>query len=132
MSMRLYSEDEARALLPEVIPIVEDLRDAFVRLRALQATIAADARGATGDGALTADPWQEGGDNELEQQSQRMRLAAAKLERLAIEVKDPERGLIDFYSQRDGEVVYLCYLLGEPDLGYWHGLQDGFAGRRPL
>jgi hypothetical protein len=42
-------------------------------------------------------------------------------------LKDPERGLIDFYSEREGRVVYLCYLLGEPDLLYWHDLDTGFA-----
>ena len=130
--MRLYSEAEARAMLPSVIPIIEQLRDAFVRVRALQSAVAANARAATADGALIADAWAEGGNNEMDEQRQRLRAAARKLDELGIEVKDAERGLIDFYSERDGTVVYLCYLLGEPEIGFWHGLQDGFAGRQPL
>jgi len=131
--MRLYTEAEARAILPTVIPIVEKLSTSFVELRALQAIIAADSRGASGDGNLLADPWAgEGGDNRAERLNRDLRSAAGQLGELGIEVKDPEKGLIDFYSRRDGRVVYLCYLLGEPELAFWHELQAGFAGRQPL
>ena len=47
-------------------------------------------------------------------------------------MKDPERGLIDFYHERDGQVVYLCWQLGEPDIEWWHDTEAGFAGRQPL
>ena len=130
--MRLYTLEEARALLSRVVPVVEELQEAFAGLRALQASIAAESRGASGDGNLLASPWDSAGENRIEQLSRRMRGAAARLEAWGIEVKDPERGLIDFYSQRDGEVVYLCYLLGEPDIAYFHRLADGFAGRQPI
>lgn len=131
--MRLYSKSEAKALLPELIPILEQVRDAFVGLRALQAQISVQSRGASGDGQLVADPWTSAeGENTLETLSRDLRQAAARLDELGIELKDPEIGLVDFYSERDGEVVYLCYKLGEPDLEFWHDLQTGFAGRRPL
>lgn len=131
--MRLYSVGEATALLPEVIALVERLRDAFVELRALRASIAAEARGAAGDGHLIANAWDPAdGTDRAETLARALSSAAAGLERLGVEVKDPERGLIDFYSEREGEVVYLCYVLGEPGLRYWHSLADGFAGRQPL
>ena len=130
--MRLYSVEEARAMLPQVIPIVEQVRDAFLHLRAFQAATAAEARGATGDGNLMADPWAGSGENLVEAHSQSLRRATAQLDSWGIEVKDPEKGLIDFYHERDGDVVCLCYMLGEPDIGYWHTTQAGFAGRRPL
>ncbi len=131
--MRLYAEAEARALLPVIIPVIERLRASFLELRALQATIAAEARGATGDGNLLADAWaDQGGDNRLERLNRDLRSAAAQLDDLGIEVKDPEKGLIDFYHRRDGRVVYLCYQLGEPDIRFWHDLRAGFAGRQPL
>ena len=131
--MRLYTEAEARAILPTVIPVVEKLRTSFVELRALQAIIAAESRGASGDGNLLADPWAaQGGDNRAERLNRDLRSAAGQLGELGIEVKDPEKGLIDFYHRRDGRVVCLCYLLGEPELAFWHELQAGFAGRQPL
>ena len=130
--MRFYTVAEARALLPRMIPLVTRIRDAYVELRALQAATAAQARGASGDGHLLADPWAEEGDNRPETLNRQLQTARAELDRLGIELKDPERGLIDFWSTRDGETIYLCYLLGEPDLLYWHSLADGFAGRRLL
>jgi hypothetical protein len=130
--MRRYTLEEARTVLPRVIPLLEQLRDAFVKLRALQSSFQAQSRGASGDGSLVADPWAAGGEDRMEVLNRGLRSAAGELDSLGIEVKDPERGLIDFYSERDGEVVYLCYLLGEPDIAFWHRLAGGFAGRQPL
>ena len=42
------------------------------------------------------------------------------------------RGLLDFPSERDGEIVELCWLHGEPTVAHWHRIGEGFAGRRPL
>lgn len=130
--MRLYTVEEVRYLLPDVIPVLEALRDAFIGLRGLQAALAAHQRGAAADGALIADPWDRGGHEEPRALEERLQQQVKRLNDLGIEVKDPERGLIDFYSLRDGEVVYLCFLLGEDDIRYWHTLEGGFAGRQPI
>lgn len=131
--MKLYTESEARAALSEVIPLVERLRDSYIALRALQASIAAESKGASGDGNLLANAWEDvPGENMATALNRALQGAASELARRGIEVKDPERGLIDFHSERGGRVVYLCYLLGEPDLLYWHDLDAGFAGRQPL
>ena len=47
-------------------------------------------------------------------------------------VKDLDAGLLDFPSIRDGVEVLLCWRLGEDEVGWWHGPEDGFAGRRRL
>lgn len=60
---------------------------------------------------------------------------AAALEGLAglgIALKDPAAGLVDFYSYRDGQLVELCWKLGEPAVENWHRIGEGFAGRKPL
>ena len=49
-----------------------------------------------------------------------------------IAIKDLERGLIDFPHFRGREEVFLCYLLGEDDIGFWHSLDEGFSGRLAL
>ena len=60
-------------------------------------------------------------------------LAVADLEALGVQLKDFERGLIDFPSLRDGRMVLLCWQMGEGDeLEWWHDLDAGFAGRTPL
>ena len=48
------------------------------------------------------------------------------------QVKDVDEGLIDFPARRGGETVLLCWLLGEDEIRYWHPVEEGFAGRRPL
>jgi hypothetical protein len=49
-----------------------------------------------------------------------------------IVLRDPETGLLDFPSRREGSEVFLCWRLGEDRVGYWHGPETGFTGRRPL
>lgn len=130
--MRLYTLAEADGLLPEVVPVLETLRDAYVELRAIQASVASQSRGASGDGHLLANPWETGGEDRMKELDRQLQRAATRLDRWGIEVKDPERGLVDFFHQRDGRVVYLCFLLGEPAIAFWHELNAGFAGRQRL
>src|SRR5512138_1699188 len=47
-------------------------------------------------------------------------------------VKDLDAGLVDFYAMQDGEPVLLCWQFGEPAVSHWHGVDEGFAGRKPL
>lgn len=131
--MRLYTLAEARAMLPRVIPVLEELRETFVALRKLESKIHRDATHASTNGHLKADPWAEGArENRVEALNQRMRRAARQLAEWQIELKDPERGLIDFHHDRDGEVVYLCFELGESDINFWHRIADGYAGRQRI
>lgn len=54
------------------------------------------------------------------------------IEEAGAQLKDIQLGLVDFPAERDGQLVLLCWQLGEPEVAFWHGLTDGFAGRRPL
>jgi len=57
----------------------------------------------------------------------------SELEALGVQLKDFDRGLVDFPSLRDGRVVLLCWQLGEGDeLEWWHDMEAGFGGRTPL
>ena len=56
----------------------------------------------------------------------------SKLQLDGIELKDLDIGLLDFPAVRYGEPVYLCWKLGEEEVLYWHGVMDGFRGRKPL
>jgi hypothetical protein len=58
--------------------------------------------------------------------------AVNKIQETGCVVKDLDTGLIDFPSLLDGQEVYLCWKVGEDRIEYWHGLHEGFAGRKPL
>ena len=57
---------------------------------------------------------------------------AKRFDDLGCELKDLDKGLIDFYSLRDGNLVYLCWMEGEEKIAHWHTLESGFPGRQPL
>ena len=121
---RHWTPEQANALLPIVGDTVRRLRDARRRLveHADDTELAerADASGGAWPGADRAHD------------SVVVALGFEQLERLDLVVRDLERGLVDFPSVIDGREVYLCWLLDEPAVGHWHGVDAGFAGRRPL
>jgi hypothetical protein len=61
-----------------------------------------------------------------------LREALARLQEADVVLRDLDRGLVDFPAIRDDREVYLCWLEGEDEIGYWHDLEAGFAGREPL
>lgn len=121
---RHYTLEEARALLPWVVRALAKLRDARERL-ADQET-----RQALVDGSPTNGGGHRGkqvGEAFVEFQN-----GIGEFERRGIVLRDLDSGLIDFPSIRDGQEIYLCWIDGESDIGFWHGLEAGFAGRQPL
>jgi hypothetical protein len=58
--------------------------------------------------------------------------AVERVSDLGCLVKDVEAGLVDFYALQDGDTVFLCWQFGEPAISTWHGLEEGFAGRKPI
>lgn len=130
---RLYTLEQARIMLPGVVTLLQALTESARESARIQNIVNAEGRGVSGDGQLLRDPWAEPLRRAtLEEYQQSAARALERLQELGIEVKDPYRGLVDFYHQRGDEVVFLCYLLGEPDIGFWHTLEGGFAGRQPL
>ena len=63
---------------------------------------------------------------------QRLKEALEKIQELGCLVKDLDVGLIDFPTLFHGEEVYLCWKLGETGIGFWHGVHEGFRGRKPI
>jgi hypothetical protein len=69
---------------------------------------------------------------EVERLERELAHVVDELVQFGVQVKDLDEGLIDFPALRRGETVLLCWKLGEDDVAYWHTLEGGFAGRRPL
>jgi hypothetical protein len=63
---------------------------------------------------------------------QEARDTLAEIDEIGVQVKDLEKGLLDFPCLLEGRTVLLCWKLGEKEIGFWHTTEDGFAGRRPL
>jgi len=121
---RHYTLDEARAKLPWVETRLAALRDARERLTDQE------TRQALADGSPTNGGGHRGkrvGEAFVELQN-----GVAEFERQGIVLRDLDTGLIDFPSIREGREIYLCWIDGESDIGFWHELDAGFPGRQPL
>jgi hypothetical protein len=126
--MKLFTLEEANALLPSVREIVRRVQRAYTRVAASReaATAAAESARLGGGGGIVGGSGYVLALSDLAEQS-------GRLEALGVQLKDYERGLIDFPSLREGRVVLLCWQMGEGDqLEWWHDTEAGFAGRRPL
>jgi len=125
--MKIFTVEEANALLPNVRHILARIQRTHKnvsRYRA-EAKKAAEAAEQGGGGIV------EGGI--YAQLLTKLTALMTELEGLGVQLKDYERGLVDFPSLREGRVVLLCWQLGEGDeLEWWHDVDAGFAGRTPL
>ncbi len=63
---------------------------------------------------------------------QRIKDAVAEIDATGVQVKDLDVGLLDFPCKVEGEIVLLCWKLGETKIGFWHDTTSGFAGRQPI
>jgi len=129
---RHFTPREANDELKNIRPLVEELvshRREQQRLQAERLELTAKIAGNGGgiDAQAIAD---------LEEAEQREHVGIARCVndihgRGAI-VKDPDEGLVDFPALRQGEEILLCWRLGEDEVAHWHGLEEGFAGRKQL
>ena len=130
--MRHFTPDEANAALAEVRPLVErmvEARRAHAAALERQEELEGHIRG-NGGGIPPATLAEAAA--EVDAEGRKLTRIVDELGELGVQVKDVDEGLVDFPALRGGETVLLCWKLGEEEIRYWHGLEDGFAGRRPL
>jgi hypothetical protein len=119
---KVFTVEEANALLPYLAPALVELREKFEEAARIRVLV---SRAAAGDG------WSD----KRDQWSRTLARVAELMERLEewdVELKDISTGLVDFPTRREGREAYLCWRLGEPEVAHWHFKEDGFQGRRPL
>jgi hypothetical protein len=127
-----FTPDEANALLPVVRKLVERMveqRRALLRAASRREQIAASVAG-NGGGMRPQEVVEL--QASLEAASEALSQIVSELHDLGVQVKDLDRGLVDFPALRGDEEVLLCWQLGEDEVRYWHGLEEGFAGRKEL
>ena len=129
---RTFTREEANAALVDVRPLAEQMVEAKRALDEAQEQSDDAARSISGNGGGIPPAELAALHEQLEQRTTELAAIVDELHELGVQVKDLDSGLVDFPALRDGEPVLLCWLLGEDEVAFWHGLEDGFAGRRPL
>lgn len=128
--IRYFSLDEANRALVQVAPLLARLKD--LHARATSTTERLDAlwqRLEAGERVLDDIAELQG---RVDAHAHDVTELLGRLEEVGCVLRDVEQGLVDFPARADGTEFYLCWHLGESTIGYWHGVQEGFAGRKPL
>lgn len=126
--MKIFTVEEANALILTVRPMLEKIKSRYTRTASFRdsAKSAATAAVESGGGGM------EGGTQYVKSLYEIGKITT-EINELGIQLKDYSRGLIDFPSIKNGQVVLLCWQLGEEEkIRYWHEIEAGFAGRKPI
>ena len=133
MSSRTFTLDEAQSLLP----VLDSLLRTAITGKKLMDEVDAELQ------AVNHRIFLNGGTRvdvvavarrraERAKAEQRVHDALAEIDSIGVQVKDISIGLLDFPCEVDGRVVLLCWKQGENSITHWHGLEEGFAGRKPI
>lgn len=133
MADRTFTHDEAQSLLP----ILESLLRTAVSAKKLIDEVEAEQQ------AVQQRVFLNGGTfldvvplarrkAERAKAEQRAKDALAEIDSIGVQVKDLNMGLLDFPCEVEGEIILLCWKLGETSITHWHGTEEGFAGRKPI
>ena len=133
MAEKYFSRREAEELLPMIEPQVKEARRQKQQIDALKEELAKAASRIMVLGG-SSPPYAELARRKMEsdQAMQQLQETINKIQESGCVVKDLDLGLVDFPSLMKGEEVYLCWKLGEEHIGFWHGIEEGFSGRKPL
>jgi hypothetical protein len=132
VEQRYFTAEEANEALLEVRPLTEELvghRRALVELQERQSAVTARIAGNGGN----VEPHElEEVQAQLDEEVAGIARCVARIHEVGALVKDLDDGLVDFPATCEGRDVLLCWRLGEDEIGFWHGLDEGFSGRKPL
>ena len=129
---RVFTPEEANAELERLRPIAEEMvrrSQALAQAQIEQTELVTRIAGNGGD--LTPGEVREAAE-EVARAADAVVDCVRRLDEAGVQVKDLGVGLLDFPARRGDEDVLLCWKVGEPEVAHWHGLEEGFAGRKPL
>ena len=128
----MFTPAEANAALAELRPVAEQMvahRHALLQAQIRQAQLVTQIAGNGGD--FTPDEVRSAAE-EVAREVEGIAECVRQINKAGVQVKDVDEGLLDFPARRGDEDVLLCWKVGEPEVAFWHGLEEGFAGRKPL
>jgi hypothetical protein len=131
--MRIFSLEAANETLQAVRPLAETLVATAERLRLCRVRVAELGGHVSGNGAGRGQASALGeAEREAAELMREVSDVVEQIEELGVLVKDIDIGLVDFPTRRGDETVLLCWKVGEDGIRFWHGLEEGYAGRKPL
>jgi len=133
MAEKYFNRHQAEELLPAIGHFLEEAQKQKRALDSISADISnAALRVMMLGGSLPPFAELNRKKTQREKLAEQLAETVEEIQQTGCVVKDLDTGLVDFPSLRGGEKVYLCWKLGEARIEYWHGLEEGFAGRKPL
>lgn len=134
LRVKCVTLEEANALLPQVRLTIKTLRELRATILRDQAQVEIEEMTQSSDlglnknGQAAVAKLMEG----LHFNSKQFEQHLSALIESGAQLKDLDTGLVDFYSRRGQELIFLCWKEGEDEVGFWHSLEGGFRGRQPL
>lgn len=132
MPARYFTAEEANDALAVVRPLAEEMverRSVLAELQERHAMFTTKIAGNGGD----FDPGElRDVEEQMGEEATVVARCVARINEVGAFVKDLDQGLVDFPAVREGEDVLLCWRVGEEDVAFWHGPEEGFSGRKPL
>lgn len=130
---KTFTLNEAQTLLPVVEALLKKAQAAATRAAEIELEMQALSQRIFLSGGMHVDVVTAARRRaEREKTMQEAKDTLAEFEAIGVQLKDLEKGLLDFPCVVEGKTVLLCWKLGEKEIGYWHSEEDGFAGRKPL
>lgn len=128
---QFYTVREANTMLPELTRLLQAMQLQGQQLAAMQGRVVAVQKKVRGNGYH--NPTEDVMLSQAAKQTEEaLRLGVEQLAKWNIELKDLQRGLVDFPARREGRIVFLCWEMGEPEVAYWHETTSGYDTRQPL
>jgi hypothetical protein len=128
----VFTLEEANAAVVELRPVVAEMVEHAHKLaEARRAQVRLVTRIAGNGGDMQPSDLRDLAET-IQSEADAIAACAERIDAAGAQIKSLEEGLLDFPSERDGEEILLCWKLGEDEIRYWHGVDEGFAGRKPL
>ena len=132
MSVKVFTIEEANLLVPQVRTSIRLMQKAVEEAEGLRDGLQVLELLGAADEASPEHPEYAEKQGQLAYCRETFGEEHDRLAQQGVLLRDLQTGLVDFHALRDGRLVFLCWRLGEEAIGYWHEIDNGFAGRRPI